>query len=167
MKTYLYLLIILSLWVATGCASTSEKLGASVASLKIYTFSELDSLMLKEPRPVAVFLHAEWCKFCKNMEQTTFQNEAVVRLLNEGYYFVSFDGEQRAEVVFQGRIFRYQPTGRNTGTHELAAALGTSDDSLIYPAFLILNTDYEVIFQHNAFLNSEQLNGVLKEGVKK
>lgn len=123
--------------------------------------------MAIEQRPVAVFLHTEWCRFCKNMEQTTFQNKQVVELLNERYYFVSFDGEQKESVTFRSHRFQYQPSGRNTGTHELAIALGTINGSLAYPAFVILNPDYEIVFQHNAFLTAKELANILEAGYKK
>ena len=122
--------------------------------------------MSKEQRPVAIFLHAKWCRFCKNMEQTTFQDADIVSLLNKNYYFISFDGEQKEEVGFRNHQFKYQPTGRDMGTHELAAALGNVDGQLVYPTFVLLNPKYEIIFQYNAFLNSQDLEKILEEGVK-
>lgn len=97
------------------------------------------------------------------MEQTTFQNQQVIELLNNRYYFISFDGEQKEKVTFRNHLFQYQPTGRNTGTHELATALGTIEGSLTYPAFIILNSDYEIIFQYNAFLSGQEIVRILKE----
>lgn len=96
------------------------------------------------------------------MEQTTFQNEKVIQLLNKKYYFLSFDGEQKESVVFKQHVFKYKPTGRNSGTHELATALGTIDGTLTYPAFVILNPQYEIVFQHNAFLNAKEMKAVLE-----
>jgi len=166
MKGIRFIAIGLYLLIVSGCA-LPDKAGEASAILKQYHFSELDSLFAKEQRPVAIFLHAEWCKFCKNMEQTTFQNETIIELLNEKYYLISFDGEQKEEVSFRGHLFNYQPTGRNTGTHELATALGSIDNILAYPTFILLNSKYEIIFQHNTFLNSKELKEILERGVEK
>ena len=99
------------------------------------------------------------------MEQTTLQNEQVVQLLNEKYYFISFDGEQQEDVFFRKHLFKYQPSGRNTGTHELATALGAMEDVLTYPTFVLLNPDYEIVFQYNAFLNGREMEEVLQVGL--
>lgn len=138
--------------------------GSIPQGLQNHSFADLDSLMARDQRPVAVFLHAEWCKFCKNMEQTTFSDEKVIEQLNNKYYFISFDGEQKEDVTFQNHVFRYQPKGRNTGTHELAVALGTVEGELTYPTLAILNPDYEIVFQYNAFLTAKELSRVLEEG---
>ena len=163
----------MSLWLLIGCASsgqlssTAAQNEASPAqTLTHYQFSDLDNLMVKEPRLAAVFLHVPWCQFCRNMEHTTLRNDEVVKLLNEHYYFISFDGEQEEDVSFRGHTFHYQPTGRNTGTHELATALGTMDNALTYPTLVLLDEEYNIIFQHNAFLNSEEMIGVLQRAMK-
>ena len=158
-------LIAACLLIALGCATPSGKIGKPIPVLKQYQFAALDNLMTKEQRPIAVFLHAEWCKYCKNMEQTTLQSEKVVQLLNKQYYFISFDGEQKEKVIFRDHPFHFQPTGRNTGTHELATALGTMGGELTYPVFVILNPEYEIVFQHNAFLEAQGLLTVLGKGI--
>ena len=166
MKSFIYRSLLLIVVLLLGCVSPSVKVTSSGAPLKQYQFWELDSLMKKKQLPVAVFLHAKWCTFCSNMKQTTLQNEAVVKLLNENYYFLSFDGEQKEDVVFRNHRFQYQATGRNTGTHELATALGEMDGTLTYPTFVLLNSDYEIVFQHNAFLNSKEMIRILEEGIQ-
>ena len=170
MRGSLYLLMGSYILIAAGCASTSGKLGTPAAAsqkLQQFSFSQLDSLMVIQQRPVAVFLHAEWCKYCKNMEQTTFQNESVTHLLNERYYFISFDGEQKEKVIFNNHTFDYKPNGRNSGTHQLATALGTVEGILAYPTFIILNPKYEIIFQYNGFLAGQDLEAILGWVVEK
>ena len=162
MRNGIFLTMLLFVIMVVGCALPSGKLGKPSTVLKHYQFSALDSLMLAEQHPVAVFLHTDWCKYCENMEQTTVQNKEVVELLNSQYYFIPFDGEKKDDVTFRNHLFQYQPTGRNTGTHELATALGTMEGSLTYPTFLILNSDYEIVFQYNAFLTAEEMVRILK-----
>jgi thioredoxin-related protein len=126
------------------------------------SFAELDSLQTRHPRPVAVFLHAPWCRYCNNMKQTTFRNTEVVRLLDQHFYFISFDGESKGSVRFGGHRFDYEPSGRSSGTHQLARALGSVDGQLMYPAFVILNAKNEIIFQHQAFLSGKELAAILE-----
>lgn len=149
-----------------SCASSAPNTISKTADLGMHQFESLDSLMALQQKPVVVFLHAPWCQFCKNMEQTTLTDNKVIELLNKEYYFVSFNGEQTEVVKFRNYDFQYQPTGRNSGTHELAKKLGTIDRTLTYPSLVILDPQYEIVFQYNAFLDSKQILSILMEGVK-
>jgi thioredoxin-related protein len=124
-------------------------------------FEALDSLQKKEPRPMIVFLHAPWCKFCENMKQTTFKSQEVKKILSEEFYFVSFDGESKEDVTFLGNTFKYKPTGANTGVHELAKQLGTKEGVVSYPTIVFLNEKYEILYQNDGFLSAKKLKKVL------
>lgn len=130
------------------------------------SFEVLDSLQQQAPRPVVVFLHADWCKFCANMKNTTFQDEEVKALLSDQFYFVSFDGESKKDVRFLENTFRYKPTGANTGVHELAEQLGTKDGTLSYPTVAFLNARYEILYQHNSFISARSLKKTLRRLLK-
>ncbi len=96
------------------------------------------------------------------MEQTTFRNESIIQLLNDNFYFVTLDGEHREDIVFQGNRYKYEPTGRNTGTHQLAMALGAIDDELSFPTLVVLDSNYKIVFQHNSYMDRQQLKKVLE-----
>lgn len=125
-------------------------------------FEALEQLQKEEPRPVIVFLHAPWCKFCENMKQTTFNNPEIKKILSEEYYFVSFDGESTEDVTFLGKTFKYKPTGANTGIHELAEQIGTKNGLVAYPTLVFLNNDYEILYQNEGFLSAKRLKKALK-----
>jgi thioredoxin-related protein len=164
MNDYLFFgSILLLIW---GCTS-SKQVVKERTPLNTYSFSQLDSLAELEERPIAVFLHADWCKYCRNMEQTTFQNENVIPLLNEQFYFISFNGEHKENISFKGHEFAYRPNGRSSGTHELALALGTIEGTLVYPTLIILNPRYEIIFEYGGFLGARQLRSILSRASKK
>lgn len=134
----------------------------SPAELEIHPAACIDSLMVIEARPIAFFIHAEWCKYCRNMEHTTFNDPDVIARLNRDYYFVSFDGESKEELVFGGIDFPYIPNGRDNGTHDLAYALGAIDGQVTYPTFTLMDTSFTIYFQHNSFLSAEEMNEVLQ-----
>jgi hypothetical protein len=134
---------------------------AGYAQLNHTTFEELDSLQRVAPRPVVVFIHTHWCKYCAALENTTLRHERVVALLNERYYFVSFDAEQREDIHLRGRTFSFQPSGHRQGIHELAKQLGTVDGAVAYPTLCVLNADYEIVFQHNQFMSASDLSKAL------
>lgn len=128
-----------------------------------YTFEQLDSLQMTTPKLAVIMLHTDWCRYCKRMEKTTFQNADVKQVLDDHFYFLSFDAASKADVSYAGRTFKYLPTGRNTGVHELAQLLGQDENGqLSYPTLLLLSPEQEIIFRHNGYLNAKQLLKVLE-----
>lgn len=129
------------------------------AQLQEYSFEALDTL--KNNKPIIVFLHTNWCKYCKAMQQTTFKNEKVVSELNEKFYFIPFNAESKETITFHGHKFNYKATGNKIGVHELAEILGTYNNKLEYPTTVVLNTKYEIILQYPAMLRPNSFLGML------
>jgi len=134
---------------------------ASKDSLYKVSFEEVGRLQQSEKRLVLVFIKTSWCGYCKAMEQSVFKQPEVIKRLNKNFYTVFFDAESRQKISFAGHTFSYKPTGENTGTHELAAALGAVNGQVSYPALCILNADNEIIFQHQGFLSKTELIKIL------
>jgi thioredoxin-related protein len=133
------------------------------SQLKQYSFTEIDSLLKTEQQNTVVFIHTDWCKFCKLMEKTTFKNREIISLLNEKFLFVSLNAEQKLDINFKSNNYKFKPFGVNTGLHELAEQLATKNGKIAYPTICILNADYEIIFQHNQYINSDDFLNVLKK----
>ncbi len=142
--------------------STSQ-LNAQEEKLILYGFEQIDSLLTIEERPMAIFIHTDWCRYCKNMQHTTFEDEKVIKKLNEDFYFISFDAEEERTITFRSHPFEFKPNGRNSGVHSLAQALGTIEGELTYPVFVILNPSYEIEFQYNAFLSGKKMREILNK----
>ena len=150
MKKNLYLLLVLCCSIPTG-----------FAQLQSISFEEIDSLQTIEKRKTIIFIQTDWCQFCHAMKNTTFKNEAVISELNTAFYFVDFNAEEKRTVVFNKTTFQFKPTGNNSGTHELAIALGTINKQLYFPVLCILNTENEIIFQHSGYLKPKELKLIL------
>lgn len=135
----------------------------SYTQLKIHQFEEIEDLNKMEQRDLVVFVHTDWCRYCKAMKNTTFKNEEVVEKLNDQFYFVSLNAEEQRSITFAERSFRYKPTGANTGIHELAEAMGTIDGKLSFPTLVILNPKNEIIFQFDGFINDKNLVQLLSQ----
>lgn len=140
--------------------SFPQKLGAQLYS---YQFEELDSLNAVDTRPIVVFIHTDWCKYCQKMKNVTLKNDETIESLNTKFYFVSFDAETKEDISFLGRTFKYQPTGNNSGVHELAKELGTINGKLNYPTVTILNKKNEIAFQWDGYLDSPSFHAVLSK----
>ncbi|WP_456461406.1 thioredoxin family protein [Reichenbachiella sp.] len=130
----------------------------------VYTFDQLDSLQQISKRKLVVFIHTDWCKYCEAMENTSFRNKEVARKLNDSFWFIKLNAESKEDIGFSGRVFRFKPSGVDTGTHELAKELGTQHGKLSYPSLCILNPNYQILFQYDQFLSADQLLEIL-EGI--
>lgn len=95
-----------------------------------------------EKRPVFIDVYTDWCGWCKVMDKNTFSEPKVAKLLNEKFYPVKFNGEQKEDVVFHGTTYKFVAGGRN-GYHELAAAL--LNNQLSYPTVVFLNEKFEML----------------------
>lgn len=133
------------------------------AQLKTHSFEEAEQLSKENPKPIVVFIHTSWCKYCKMMENSAFKNPAVIKELNENFYFISLDAESKKEITFNNHAFRFRPTGITTGVHELATALATIDDQVVYPTLVVLDADCSVLLQRPSYLNAKALLSILEK----
>ena len=150
MKKILYLLLLLC------CA-----IPAGFAQLHSVSFEQIDSLQSVNKRNTIVFIQTEWCSFCHAMKNTTFKNEAIIKEINNTFYFVNFNAEEKRSIVFNKTTFQFKPTGNNSGTHELAVALGTVNKQLNFPFLCVLNSENEIVFQHSGYLKPKELKLIL------
>lgn len=123
------------------------------AQLNTFTFEEAEKLSIENPKPFVIFIHTNWCKICKIMENTTFKNKEIINELNQNFYFISFNAEAKKDIIFNKNIFKFKPKGNNSGIHELAEELSNQ----IYPTITILNSDYTILTQIESFENSKTL----------
>lgn len=86
----------------------------------IHSFEQIDSLQKTDPRNIIIFIHTDWCRFCLEMQNKTFKDVQIVKLLNEKFWFIRLNVEKKREIVFSGTVFKYKPNGYQTGIHELA-----------------------------------------------
>ncbi len=122
-----------------------------------FRFEQLDSLRQAERRPIVVLISTDWCRYCSRMKLTTLRDERVVQQLDEGFYFVSLNAEEKKAIRFHGHTFKYRPTGTGTGVHELAEQLGSVKGQLSYPTVCVLNADMEIVYQHGGYLSAKEL----------
>ena len=150
MRENLYLMLLLCCAIPTG-----------LEQLRSVSFEQVDSLQRIEKKKTIVFIQTDWCQFCHAMKNTTFKNEEIIKELNNAFYFVDFNAEQKRKVVFNKTTFQFKPTGNTSGTHELAIALGTINKQLNFPVLCVLNSENEIIFQHSGYLKPKELKLIL------
>lgn len=132
---------------------------AQKIKVKWYTFEEAIELNKTEQRKIFIDVYTDWCGWCKKMDATTFNNPGIAKILNEKYYAVKFDAEQKEDITFKGQTFKFVPSGRR-GYHELAAAL--LNNKMSYPSVAYLNEQNQLITAVPGYYTPDRLEPVLK-----
>ena len=133
----------------------------AVAQPDFFQLEQLEGLQQAGRRPVVVFISTDWCRYCGRMKLSTLRDERVVKLLNESFYFVSLNAEEKEDISFYGHTFKYRPTGNETGVHELAEQLGSINGQLSFPTLSVLNADMEIVYQYGGYLSAKELSAIL------
>jgi thioredoxin-related protein len=106
-------------------------------------------------KKIVVDAYTDWCGWCKVMDRKTFADSAVAAYMNENFYCVKLNAEQKDSIVYKGYTFKYRPEYK---THELAISLLNSEMS--YPSFVFLNEQEQRItvlkgyYEASAFLQN-------------
>jgi thioredoxin-related protein len=126
------------------------------AQLKTYSFEQIDSLQRNQNRKIIVFIHTDWCKYCQAMKNTTFKNKEVTKTLNENFYFITLNAEEKRTISFNSRKFIFKTSGNTTGINELAYELATINNQTTYPTLCVLNPQNEIVFQESNYLPAKE-----------
>ncbi len=132
---YLITLVLISFTVALIAQEKSAK-------VNWLTFEEAVEANKTEKRKIFIDVYTDWCGWCKVMDKNTFNQDQVAEYLNENFYPVKLDGEQKEDIEFRGTTFKFVPSGRK-GYHQLAAAL--LNGQLSYPTVIFLDEEFNML----------------------
>lgn len=132
---YYILIFILPLTLAFTSADTNSP-------VSWLTFDDAVVASKQSQKKIFIDVYTDWCGWCKKMDATTFSDPSVAALLEDKFYPVKFNAEQREPITFNNHTFKFVPNGRK-GYHELAAALLSG--KLSYPSVVFLNEKFEII----------------------
>ena len=99
------------------------------------TLEQLQEAYAKQPKPILVDLYTSWCGWCKVMDRDTYSKENVAAYINEKYYAVKFNAEQRDSVSFAGKRYGY-----NSAYQANALAAYLSYGQMSYPTTVFLSS---------------------------
>ena len=103
-----------------------------------------------KPKKIFIDVYTDWCGWCTKMDKLTFQEASISAYLNQNFYSVKLNAEQKADINFAGKIFKFVPSG-NRGYHELASAL--LDGKMSYPTVVFLNEKVELLQRIPGYLD--------------
>lgn len=148
-------LLAVSLAGLVGMKSAKRDEGSIV---KWMTIEEALEKSKVEKRKIIIDVYTDWCGWCKVMDKNTFSEPAVAKLLNEKFYAVKFDAEQRSDIVFRGTTYKFIPQG-NSGTHQFAAAL--LGNQLSYPTVVFVEEDFKSVSPIPGYRKADEFHKML------
>jgi thioredoxin-related protein len=108
---------------------------------------------------IFVDVYTTWCGWCIRMDQTTFKDEAVVKMLNERFVSVKFNAEGSDTIVHNDKTYSNPNPGRSRSTHGFTYAL--LGQRFGYPSFAFMDAQGKVIGVLPGYQNPSQLLSVL------
>ena len=136
------LLLLLGIFISGTSYLVEEKAPQTEVKVNWLTFEEALEKSKIEKRKIFIDVYTDWCGWCKVMDKKTFSEANIASYLNENYYPVKLDGEQKEDITFRNHTFKFVPNGRR-GYHELAAWL--LQGKLSYPTVVFLDEDFNLI----------------------
>lgn len=132
---------------------------ADAQELKWYTFEEAVALSKKKPKKLLIDIYTDWCGWCKKMDAEAYSNKFLIDYINENYYAVKFNAEQKEDVEFNDHTFKYVASGRR-GVHELAVAL--TNNKLSYPTTVFMDEEFRIIQPVAGYMKAKDLHPILE-----
>jgi len=130
------------LYITILFIGTSFTLQAQQTTIEWLTWEEAIEKSKVEKRKIFVDVYTEWCGWCKRMDKATFQKPQIVRFVNEHFYAVKLDAEQKEAIEFGGKTFNYVQNGQR-GYHELAVAI--THGQLSFPTIVFIDENLAII----------------------
>lgn len=120
----------------------SPLLASAQVTLNWVSWDEVMELSKSEDKKILLEVFTPWCGWCQRMDKTTFQDENLIRYLNKNFHLVKLNAEEKEEIKFHDKTYKFLKTGK-TGYHELAAEL--LDGELTFPAVIFLDEKMQPI----------------------
>jgi thioredoxin-related protein len=132
--------------------------GFSQEKVQWLTFKEAIAKQSVDRRKIIVDIYTKWCKWCKEMDNSTFNQNEIAQYINQNFHAVKFDAEQQEPILFNEKTYQYVKYGK-TGYHELAVEL--TRGRLSYPTLVFLDENMEIIQAIRGFQTVPRLEQII------
>ncbi len=154
---YIFTIIFFSL-IQTGLSQVSSQSSQSESRIKWLSIEEAEKLNRQKPKKWLIDVYTDWCGWCKKMDQSTFTNPEIIKVVNEYFYAVKFNAETSDTIEFNGAKYISTIKGARR-THPLALSLLNWRPS--YPTIVYFTERLEYLGAIPGYKTPEQLEVIL------
>ena len=125
------------------------------------SFEEAISQNKKTPKQFLIDVYTDWCGYCKKMDRNTYAFAPIASYINENFYAVKLNAEQKQDIQFREHTFKFvkQEQGRR-GYHQLAYEL--LNGRMSYPTVIVLDENFARILIAPGYQKANDFEYVLK-----
>lgn len=123
-------------------------------SVQWTSFENLNDSLKTGKKSLLVFIYTDWCKYCKIQENTTFRDSNLIRRLNENYYCLRLNAEDKRDISFLNRTY---PFHTSKGYNALAELLGSENGRLSFPTTVLIDENLDLFERLQGFQSAEYL----------
>lgn len=154
-KGYIYLIIILKMLLWPSYSFAQQEISWT-------SFEHLNDSLRKERKPLMIYVYTDWCKYCKMQDNSTFNDTELSKYLSSNFYCLKLNAEEKNDIIFLNRTYRFKSSGAGTGQHELAEFLAKENGDVHFPATIFLSTELEFREKLIGFQSVKEIYSVCK-----
>lgn len=153
MKYFFYSVLLIHI-LLLSCKNGNTK-------IDVLTIDQLEKAVSKDKsKMILIDVYTDWCHWCKVMDAKTFSDPKIIKYLHDNYHVVKFNAEQKEDILYNGKIYKYIATGRS-GTNELAIELMSG--RLSYPTLIFMDSNLSVLRISPGYKDPDELMLELKD----
>jgi len=108
----------------------------------------------KEPRKIVVDVYTGWCGWCKVMDQKTFTDPKVIEYINQKYYAVKLDAEQKDDITIGTQKYIWQNGYNQAGVQLLQGKMS-------FPTIVYLDEKFNMIQPVPGYQDAKQFHQII------
>ncbi len=102
-KRYFLIALILSFCISMSIQASSETATSPAkgksGGIKWYNYKEGKARGESENKKIFLHFYADWCKFCKVMNNTTFKDNAIIEYINENFIPIKVNADKNKSLA--------------------------------------------------------------------
>ncbi|MDI9878851.1 thioredoxin family protein [Flectobacillus longus] len=149
MKKFLLAILCLLFVQYTNAQDTATK-----PKIKWMTLEQAFQAIQKEPRKIVVDVYTGWCGWCKVMDQKTFTDPKVIEYINQKYYAVKLDAEQKDDITIGTQKYIWQNGYNQAGVQLLQGKMS-------FPTIVYLDEKFNMIQPVPGYQDAKQFHQII------